>query len=143
MRSKYKAFLNKEDISHLYNTLTVGNKYYVLKEKNKVVDKIINKLKIDFSFTVKDESYFKIEQTSENGHDWHVDTGSSNHMMWCELGGTILLKADYQGGKTYYKEDSKVIEVERNIGDLCAHSSDVEHKVDPTIGDRQVFLIFI
>ena len=34
MRSKYKAFLNKEDISHLYNTLTVGNKYYVLKEKN-------------------------------------------------------------------------------------------------------------
>ena len=143
MRSKYKAFLNKEDISHLYNTLTVNNKYYVLKEKNKVVDKIINKLKIDFSFTVKDESYFKIEQTGKDGHDWHVDTGSSNHMMWCELGGTILLKADYQGGKTYYKEDSKVIEVERDIGDLCAHSSDVEHKVDPTTGDRQVFLIFI
>ena len=143
MRSKYKAFLTKEDISHLYNTLTVGDKYYVLKEKNKVVDKVINKLKIDFSFTVKDESYFKIEQTSKDGHDWHVDTGSSNHMMWCELGGTILLKADYQGGKTYYKEDGKVIEVERDIGDLCAHSSDVEHKVDPTTGDRQVFLIFI
>ena len=143
MRSKYKAFLNKEDISHLYNTLTVGNKYYVLKEKNKIVDKIINKLKIDFSFTVKDESYFKIEQTGKDGHDWHVDTGSSNHMMWCELGGTILLKADCQGGKTYYKEDSKVIEVERDIGDLCAHRSDVEHKVDPTTGNRQVFLIFI
>tara|TARA_R100000278_G_scaffold12845_3_gene13707 strand:- start:300 stop:731 length:432 start_codon:yes stop_codon:yes gene_type:complete len=143
MRSKYKAFLNKEDISHLYSTLTVGNKYYVLKEKNKVVDKIINKLKIDFSFTVKDESYFKIEQTGKDGHDWHVDTGSNNHMMWCELGGTILLKADYEGGKTYYKEDGKVVEVERSIGDLCAHSSDVEHKVDPTTGDRQVFLIFI
>ena len=143
MRNKYTAFLTEEDISHLYSTLTVGNKYYVLKQKNKIVDKIINKLKIDFSFTVKDESYFKIEQTGKDGHDWHVDTGSNNHMMWCELGGTILLKADYEGGKTYYKEDGKVVEVERSIGDLCAHSSDVEHKVDPTTGDRQVFLIFI
>jgi predicted 2-oxoglutarate/Fe(II)-dependent dioxygenase YbiX len=143
MRSKYKAFLNKEDISHLYNTLTVNNKYYVLKTKNKIVDKIINKLKLDFDFTVKEESYFKIEQTGQEGHDWHVDTGSNNHMMWCELGGTILLKADYQGGKTYYKEDNKVVEVERSIGDLCAHKSDVEHKVDPTTGNRQVFLIFI
>lgn len=143
MRNKYNAFLTKEDISYLYSTLVVNKKYYILKQKNKVVDKIINKLKIDFSFTVKDESYFRIEQTSENGHDWHVDTGSSNHMMWCELGGTILLKANYQGGKTYYKEDGKVVEVERGVGDLCAHSSDVEHKVDPTTGDRQVFLIFI
>jgi len=143
MRNKYNAFLTKEDISYLYSTLAVDKKYYILKQKNKVVDKIINKLKIDFSFTVKDESYFKIEQTSENGHDWHVDTGSSNHMMWCELGGTILLKADYQGGKTYYKEDGKVVEIKRGIGDLCAHRSDVEHKVDPTTGNRQVFLIFI
>ena len=46
MRNKYTAFLTEEDISHLYSTLTVGNKYYVLKQKNKVVDKIINKLKI-------------------------------------------------------------------------------------------------
>ena len=143
MRKKYNNFLSKEDISYLYNTLTVGDKYYILNNKNKVVDKVINKLKLDFTFTIKEESYFKIEQTSQHGHDWHVDTGSNNHMMWWELGGTALLKADYQGGKTYYKEDDKVVEVERNIGDLCAHSSDVEHKVGPTTGDRQVFLIFI
>ena len=143
MRKKYSNFLSEQDISYLYNTLVVSDKYHVLKTKNKVVDKIINKLKLDFDFTVKEESYFKIEQTSQEGHDWHIDTGSNNHMMWCELGGTILLKADYQGGKTYYKEDNKVVEVERSIGDLCAHKSDVEHKVDPTTGNRQVFLIFI
>ena len=143
MRKKYSNFLSEEDISYLYDTLVVSDKYYVLKTKNEVVNKIINKLKLDFDFTVKEKSYFKIEQTGQEGHDWHVDTGSNNHMMWCELGGTILLKADYQGGKTYYKEDDKVVEVERGIGDLCAHRSDIEHKVDPTTGNRQVFLIFI
>ena len=143
MRKKYSNFLSEEDISYLYDTLVVSDKYYVLKTKNEVVNKIINKLKLDFDFTVKEKSYFKIEQTGQEGHDWHVDTGSNNHMMWCELGGTILLKADYQGGKTYYKEDDKVVEVERSIGDLCAHRSDIEHKVDPTTGNRQVFLIFI
>lgn len=143
MKSKYSEFLKEEDILHLYDTLTIGEKYYVLKTKNKIVDKVINKLKIDFDFTVKDESYFKIEKTSKDGHDWHVDTGSSNHMMWCEVGGTILLKQDNEGGKTYYKVNDEIIEVERGIGDFCAHTSNIEHKVDPPVGDRQVFLIFI
>lgn len=143
MRSKYINFLSEQDISHLYKTLFLNEKYYVLKTKNKIVDKIINKLAIDFDFEIKEQSYFKIEKTSGEGHDWHVDTGSSNHMAWCEVGCTVLLKGDYNGGETYYKEEDKVVEVERAIGDLCAHSSDVEHKVNPTVGDRQVFLIFI
>jgi len=143
MRNKYLNFLTEQDILSLYNNLLVGNKYYVLKTKNLVVDKVIDKLKEDFNFTVKEESYFKIEKTSGNGHDWHVDTGSNNHMLWCDLGATILLKGDYKGGETYYRENDKIIEVDRGIGDLCAHSSDVEHKVNPTTGDRQVFLIFI
>ena len=60
MRKKYSNFLSEQDISYLYNTLVVSDKYYVLKTKNEIVDKIINKLKLDFDFTVKEESYFKI-----------------------------------------------------------------------------------
>ena len=143
MRNKYPNFLTKEDISHLYDNLIVNNKYYILKTKNRIVVKVLNKLKIDFDFTVKGESYFKIEKTGDGGHDWHVDTGSGNHMMWCEVGVTVLLKPGEEGGETYYKEDDEIVEVERRVGDLCAHTSNVEHKVNPAKGDRQVFLIFI
>ena len=62
MRKKYSNFLSEQDISYLYNTLVVSDKYYVLKTKNEIVDKIINKLKLDFDFTVKEESYFKIDK---------------------------------------------------------------------------------
>tara|TARA_R110002020_G_scaffold245271_1_gene458972 strand:- start:43 stop:357 length:315 start_codon:yes stop_codon:yes gene_type:complete len=104
---------------------------------------VLNKLKEDFDFEVLKESYYRLEKTSVDGHGWHKDTGDTDHMMWCQVGCSILLESDCDGGKMYYKENDEIIKVERENFDLTAHSSDMLHKIDPPNGYRLVFLIFI
>ena len=76
-------------------------------------------------------------------YNWHKDTGSNDHMLWCQVGCSILLESECSGGATYYKESGKIIEVDRDKLDLIAHTSNIVHKVDPPKGYRLVFLIFI
>ncbi len=77
----------------------------------------------------------------EQGHKWHKDTGSNNHMPWCSYGGSIMLSKDYEfvGGGFHYREG----EIEQPRLSLTYHSSDVEHMVQPHQGLRLVFLMFI
>lgn len=142
MRKIYHKFLNEQEVLML-KSLKINQSYIILNEKNLVVDKILNRLSKDFKFEIKPASYYRLEKTSEQGHGWHKDTGSNDHMMWCQVGCSILLESHSDAGKTFYNIEGEIIEVERDRLDLIAHTSDVLHKVDPPEGHRLVFLIFI
>lgn len=143
MRKIYKNFISKEDA--LSMSKGIVSKVKILNNKSEFVEKVLNKLKEDFKFTVNENSYYAVEQR-QAGHGWHKDTGSSNHMMWCQVGVSVLLKDGDSGGETYYADDDKEtnkIKSNRKIYDLVAHTSDEWHMVTPHMGDRVVFLMFI
>ena len=142
MRKIYRKFLSEQE-AEILKSLVVDQSCIILNQKNIVVDKILNRLSKDFEFEIKPASYYRLEKTRKEGHGWHKDTGDSNHMMWCQVGCSILLESESDAGKTFYDIDGEIIEVERDKLDLIAHTSDVLHKVDPPEGHRLVFLIFI
>ncbi len=142
MRILVKNAINKEDHDTLLDKIDTS---YVLisGETNPTILKIIDTLKEHFEFTIKPESYWRIEH-KPNGHDWHVDTGTHNHMPWCQVGCSILLTSnkEFEGGETLYNQEEPV-EVERDLYDIAAHSSDELHKVNSHTGNRVVLLLFI
>tara|TARA_A100001515_G_scaffold54463_1_gene43063 strand:- start:896 stop:1354 length:459 start_codon:yes stop_codon:yes gene_type:complete len=152
MRKIYKNFINEEEANKLIKDK--GTRIPLLDthvakrdvfRNNFIVEKIIKKLKVDFNFEVKDKSYWSIE-SKQSGHKWHKDTGSNNHMMWCQVGVSLLLQDGDGGGETYYADDDKEtnkIKSNRKLYDLVAHTSDEWHMVTPHTGERVVFLMFI
>ena len=146
MRKIYRNFIDKQTaIECLSNTSQ--NRHSLLKTDNALVKRIIEKLKEDFEFNVKEQSYWLTERRG-SGHVWHKDTGTSNHMVWCEVGVSILLSEqdDFKGGDTWYGDDEKgtnATKSKRKPYDLVAHTSDEWHKVDSHEGQRNVFLMFI
>ena len=142
MRIQYKDVLTEDELS-LISRADKNQKFPLYKDYNHpVLSKIITLLSNDFEFEVKSESYWRVE-SKPKGHDWHVDTGSNGHMRWCEVGATLLLNDDFTGGETLYKENGEEIEIERSVNELLAHTSDEEHKVNKSVGQRTVLLIFI
>ena len=141
MRKIYRNFITEEEAKILKNMENTK----LLEPKNSVVQKIINKLKEDFDFTIKEKSYSYIERYPR-GHGWHIDIGNEGHMTWCEIGASILLEEPKSGGDTYYGDDingSNKIKSDRKIYDLIAHTSDEYHMVEPHEGIRTVFSLFI
>ena len=96
------SFLDGEEVSQLLK-ISPGA-YSVKGSKNLIVNKVITRLEKEFNFTIKKESYWRIE-TKPKGHEWHTDTGANNHMMWCQVGVSILLTNTFTGGETYYADD--------------------------------------
>ena len=141
MKKIYRNFITKEEACIL-KTLSSTK---LLESKNKIIDKILNQLKKDFKFTIKEQSYYYTEKYPL-GHSWHIDAGNKGHMSWCEVGVSILLENPMSGGDTYYADnisgDNK-IKSDRNLYDIIAHTSDVYHMIEPHTGNRNVFLIFI
>ena len=146
MRKIYRNFTNEKEVLDNPKLVASRSSHHKIKNTdNDFVKKVINKLSEDFNFKVKDESYWLIEHRPK-GHMWHKDTGSKNHMMWCEVGVSLLLKEADEGGKTYYAENgdkNNPIEVDRGLYDLVAHTSDEWHMVEKHEGERIVFLMFI
>lgn len=142
MRKVYENFLNKEDISFLLNN---KERKKLKEEKPEIINRIINHISKDFDFEIKNESYYVVE-TRKIGHKWHKDTGSNNHMPWCQVGLSVLLTSSFTGGLMYYADDdsgkNKTL-VKRKVGDLCVHDSSEWHMVEPHKGTRSVLLIFI
>ena len=64
-------------------------------------------------------------------------------MLWCEVGCTMLLDGEFEGGETLYRKDGVERVIERSSYELLAHTSDEEHMVKPSDGNRKVLLIFI
>ena len=143
MRRVYKNFITKKEADA--QTESINKKFLIKSTNNDLVDKIVEKLKEDFDFKIKDQSYWRIEHQS-SGHQWHKDTGSGGGMMWCQVGVSLLLKEGTSGGDTFYGDDingSNAEKSDRNLYDLVAHTSDEWHMVTPHEGERVVFLMFI
>lgn len=141
MRVLIKNAINKED----HDALPKGDTSYVLisEETNPTILKIIDTLKEHFEFTIKPQSYWRIEHKPA-GHGWHIDTGTNNHMPWCQVGCSILLTSnnEFSGGETFYNQEEP-IKIERDIYDIAAHTSDEWHKVEAHTRNRVVLLLFI
>ena len=142
MRKIYKDFFTEEEAKLVEkldthtNAVTLANKY--------PFNKVLKTIRKDFNVAPVQQSFFNVEQKSK-GHKWHKDTGTSNHMMWCRVGGSIILQAG-SGGDTYYADDDKEtnkVKSERGLYDLVLHTSDEWHMVEPNDGNRKVLLIFI
>ena len=143
MRLLEPDFLTAEEIAILLRNTTGMHK--LKSSSNEVVDKVVERLKRHFNFEINSNSYWRVE-AKPDGHDWHKDTGSNNHMMWCQVGVSILLTSSFTGGETFYADDAgetNVVKLNRKIGDLCAHTSNEWHMVTPHTGRRVVFLLFI
>lgn len=140
MRTIIKNCITKEDVAFLPPGGTTKLSKVV---GDPIVAKILKKIQKVFQFEIHCESFCRIERQQE-GHVWHQDTGSLGHMSWCVLGGSILLTTDFSGGNLKYRKNGIVETVEnRQPLDLYLHTSDEEHMVEPSTGNRKVFLIFI
>jgi hypothetical protein len=143
MKKIYRNFITKEEADQ---QISIGRCRHAVEEKqNNIADKVINTISKDFDFEVKSKSYWSIEHRPR-GHGWHLDTGSNNHMLWCQIGVSILLQDGKGGGDTYYgtcEDDINAIKSDRKLYDLVVHTSDEWHMVTPHEGNRFVFLMFI
>jgi hypothetical protein len=143
MRLIEPDFLDQEEIAYLLKTPRGLHK--LKSSSNPVVDKVVERLRRHFNFEINSNSYWRIEEKPD-GHEWHKDTGSNDHMLWCQVGVSIVLTNNFTGGETFYADDAgetNVVKQNRKIGDLCAHTSTEWHMVTPHQGRRTVFLMFI
>ena len=105
---------------------------------------VIDKMKAAIEGVVKPNwdppTWTRVEK-SRKGHGWHIDTGSNNHMMWCDFGCSILLTNTEDSGFLEYRDGTKMLPEEHFCG-LAIHSSDVEHRAEQG-GGRVAFLAFI
>jgi hypothetical protein len=88
------------------------------------------------------KSYCRIEGKSD-GHDWHVDTGDSNHMPWCAWSASVLLTTPdrFEGGTFQFADPSE--EHSAHYLDAIIYTSDERHRVLPHQGSRKVLLVFL
>jgi hypothetical protein len=141
MRILIEKAINETDRSMLPNDSTPPA--LLINETNPTILKIVNTLKEHFDFEIKQKSYWRVEKLP-TGHGWHVDTGSENHMSWCQVGCSILLTSnqEFRGGETFYNQENPIL-TKRDKYDIVAHSSDEWHMVEPHTGNRIVLLLFI
>ena len=131
MRKLIKNVITADEAASM---VMVGNKYHTLPVMKKIKDTINKEVgPIDWD----PPTYMLIEECRQ--HEWHVDTGSNNHMTWCDYGISILLNDKEESGKLEYRDGTKI----DNYLHMAIHSSDVEHRVADNKGTRQVFLAFI
>ena len=141
MRKKLSKFIDEKTAKELIKL--DGNKHLINSDVTPgIIMLIVHVLSQYFYFDVKDQSYWIVEKRPK-GHEWHYDTGSANHMAWCEVGCSLLLTDDFTGGETYYRVGGSEVLCERGLYDLVAHTSDEEHMVAPHVGNRIVLLIFL
>ncbi len=137
MRYFIKDILTKRDAKCLCN-LNV-DKYDF---SNSIMKKITKKIKnVIGDISLSKPSYYNID-SSQNGHNWHKDTGTHGHMLWCNYGVSILLKKS-EGGLFKYKNPYKTYNQEEHYLNAIIHSSDEWHMVEPSKKGRTVLLMFL
>jgi hypothetical protein len=92
-----------------------------------------------FPVSLGGESYAVIEQRNE-GHPWHVDTGSADHMMWCKYTCSVGLSPRdmYTGGEFHFDDLGPL---HHYLG-MIAYTTDQRHMVTTHKGERWVLLMF-
>lgn len=92
-----------------------------------------------FPISLGGESYCVVEQRNA-GHEWHVDTGTNDHMLWCRYTCSVGLSCpeDYTGGEFWFEDMGPL----HHYRDMIAYTTDYRHKVTPHRGQRWVLLMF-
>ena len=145
MRKLYKNFFTAEEAATSQQLKANSQTKATDLANTQPFAKIIKTIRRDFDVSPNASSYINIERR-ESGHKWHKDTGDSDHMMWCRVGGSIILNEGKGGGDTYYGENIEglnKVKSERGLYDLVLHTSDEWYMVEPNKGGREVLLIFI
>ncbi len=106
------------------------------------IQKVIEGMMRLGAVTITQKSYATIERNPA-GHEWHVDTGDSNHMLWCRMSASVGLTppSNYVGGAFQFSDPFE--EYKNNYLSAIIYSSDQQHRVLPHEGDRTVLLIFL
>lgn len=113
---------------------------------------VVKKIRVatNIKFNLKDNSYWKVEKRP-NGHNWHYDTGTNDHMTWCDYSVSILLSdPNFKGGDMIFKLDKSNYTVDKKEHYLSAlhyRSNKKEklnkHMVTKHNGERIVLLLFL
>ncbi len=145
MRWFFQDFISDSEAESLAQAST-GKSYYNGSQKELIFQvflRIAEKIE-NLTGTVpgiSGPSYLNIEQR-DSGHPAHKDTGTSNHMMWCAYGATILVNKPESGGELTYPEHSESVGPDQHYKSLILHTSDEVHQVAPSSGGRKVFIAF-
>ena len=91
---------------------------------------------------VTPKSYATIER-NPGGHDWHFDTGDTNHMPWCRMSASVGLTppSEFVGGE--FQFNAPFEEYRTHYLDALIYGNDQLHRVLPHEGNRIVLLIFL
>ena len=143
MKQLIKDIITPEEASYLID-LTSGEKISVKHPtiKKDLIDKIKGVINDLVQVSWKQPSYIKLECNRQKPHNWHLDTGSRNHMTWCSYGCSILLN-DREGAGYLEYRDGTVIEAEDHYCSLAIHSSDEEHRTIHEPNKRTTLLVFL
>lgn len=92
-----------------------------------------------FPISLGGESYAVVEQRRE-GHVWHTDTGTNDHMLWCRYTCSVGLspRDSYTGGEFWFRDMGPL---HHYLG-MIAYTPDFEHMVTTHKGERWVLLMF-
>tara|TARA_B100000686_G_C16599419_1_gene867822 strand:- start:452 stop:856 length:405 start_codon:yes stop_codon:yes gene_type:complete len=103
-----------------------------------LIKPLVNIVSQYVEIVISHPAYCRVE-FKPNGHDWHKDTGNNNHMQWCTFSASVLLTDpnSFIGGNFHTRNGSY-----SHYLDMLLYSSDVEHAVDPSDGNRRVLLMF-
>lgn len=140
MKKLIENVLSHEDCEILCNLAKTE------KKKNPVLpDEIFAKIQESINSEIKvsweHPSYYRLENIGRP-HGWHVDTGDTNQMPWCDYGCSILLNPAKDAGFLEYRDGAK-LSFEEHYGNLAIHSSDIEHRTIHQPFSRVTFLAFL
>jgi hypothetical protein len=106
-----------------------------------IITKIKDVINSEVKASWQSPAYFRLENLGR-AHDWHLDTGSKKHMLWCKYGCSILLKNNKEAGYLEYRDGTKILPDEHYCS-LAIHSSDEEHRTVHQPFGRVTFLAFL
>ena len=103
-----------------------------------LIEPIVTKVRQHVRVGTQHPAYCLVE-AKPDGHGWHTDTGNKDHMQWCGYAVSILLTPPslFTGGAYRTREQSY-----HHYCDALLVRSDIEHSVEPSVGDRRVLLMF-
>ena len=144
MRAKINGIITTAEAKELlslqfvHNGQNKGFNQSIVKKVIEKCSKYIGKCKL------KAPSYWNIENR-HSAHEWHLDTGSNNHMPWCDYGISILLTPphDAAGGLFKYREPDLEYKQSEHYLNAIIHSSDEWHMREESDNGRTVLLIFL
>jgi len=105
-----------------------------------VIDRCVKEIKKLVEVNTDTPAYCLVE-ARPRGHVWHTDIGTSNHMTWCKYSASILLTKPEEFSGGYFKTKKNTYKKDHYLN-MLLYSSDVEHCVEPSEGNRKTLLMF-